>query len=313
MKVDMNATRAFFINIRGQIVDTHGNIVENNTGSLPTEIIDNICKIADELYYITFNNTYQLHKVKFSGKENYVVDEFTAYFVRINGVIYNLIRDYSNMHITDIPSGVTPNDIHNVDGSYIHHRVLSGGVVYENHILMYVYIDADANLVMYNTQNSEHITIETNITCNKIFIVGNKRSVLHKLVLIYDNKIIQLCRRTFDRLFTFTHNEITQTPFTINKIYFSNDDKTLWKIIDSDANVYDARVDISTPNADIIITPLQFNYSISDIIYDVNIKKPMYLSTERLLYNSKGVLLMNEILTRKITVTTKSANFICNT
>lgn len=310
MNMNVNISKlAFFINIGGQIVDTNGNIIGNNTSSLPTEIIENICSIANELYFISSN--YELHKVKFPGSYNYVVGEFTVGYVRINGIIYNLLKDYSSAAISSIPPRVIPNDIHNIDRGYIVNRTLSGGVVYDDHIMVYIFVDTNENLVAYNTQNSEHMIIKTNVTCNKIFIIGNKHNVLFTLVLICDNKIIQLSYKNYDQSFTITHNKITPTPFTINKIYFGNDDKTQWKIIDDNYNVYDARIDISATDANICIEPFQFNYKVADIIYDEHYKNLMYLSVERLLCDSEGALITNEMLTRKITVPIKSANSIC--
>jgi hypothetical protein len=38
-------------------------------------------------------------RVEFSGCDNYVVDEFTNEFVRINGIIYNLTKQFYGFKI----------------------------------------------------------------------------------------------------------------------------------------------------------------------------------------------------------------------
>jgi hypothetical protein len=130
------------------------------------------------------------------------------------------------------------------------------------------------------------------------------------LILFYDDKIVQLSYSTENKLFTRTYTVVTPTIFAINKIYYN--DRTEWTIIDDNHNVYNVRVNINLTINNVVITPLYFDHGVADIVCRSYTNDYTYLSTNDLLYNGEGRLLSNEILTRKITRATKSANFICN-
>lgn len=311
----VNIKPAFFINIEGQIVDTNRNIIENHTGSLPTEIIDNICKIGSKLYHIIVvaNNTYELHKIELSGSDNYIVDEFTNNYVKINDIIHHITKNLNgtSMTISKINTNIVPDSIHNIVNRDVIYRGDNDWLIY---ISSYIFVDTCANLVICNERNPECIIIKKNINCNRIYFIKNGTIYYHgngicvfTLILFYDNAIEML---SYDMHETCIANNIMNTSFVINKIYFNN--MSRWKIIDSNHDVYDMFIDPFI--SDIKITPLHLKCGVTDIIYYRSDDSDcyLYLSTERLLYDSEGKILTCESLTRKITVATKSANFICN-
>lgn len=323
---------AFFISIMdGQIMDSNGTIVKNDTGSLPTEIIGDICKIDGILYEITASDkNYELQKIKFSNCDNcdnYVVSEFTINYVKINDIIYKLSRKsfyeilycgvISNIdptRIDDVISNIDPISIHNIDEVIIEVCINKKYV----HTRIYVFVDNYKNLIVCDDKNNCTI-LEKNIDCNKLFIIDRFAGYGYDIepltiLLFYDDKIVQLYYDTYETngmLFRLINKIVTQISFIIKEIYYRHTTEII--LISDDNNVYNVKINVYIDTDNVVITPLHFdNNRVTDIIF-MGWGNYVYLSTEKLLYDDKDKLLLTNIVTQKISGAnnTKSANFIC--
>lgn len=321
----MNANiPVFFIsNINGQIIDTHRNIIENNTGGSVTEIIENICKIDSELYYIDkYKNVYCLHKIRFGECDNYIVDEFTRDFVRINDKIYNLIKkteDFLPERVIITNESFSPNNIKNIARDLVPICITSLSCKYDNNNYMNVFVDSDLNLVV--CKNNVYEIIKKNVYCNEIlFIYKRSYSVFEcptlVIILCYDNKIVYTSYKHDMQKYILRNKIIERTKFKINKIWQASHAQHPFKISDSDNNIYNVHIQTPYRTLDyyIKIEKLLFNYSVANIICPSN-QNWIYLSDSGFACDSGGKILIDKISQQTTSKYNhvKSANCISST